>query len=176
MDCASFERALEQVVSGEIDARERDGALADLREHVIGCQACRGVGELTKWMALSDAVRGRGWQRWVGAAAVVIAALLALWLVFAPVDDGRPSRQADAGSAGDTAETALELPSSLVEIIENDPTGLRDYGFGGDNGWSGPYDDQGWVFPDTEDLNPAARDELLQWLRERTIEGAGVRS
>ena len=30
--------------------------------------------------------------------------------------------------------------------------------------------------PDTEDLDPAAREELLEWLRERTPDGTGVRS
>jgi len=141
------------------------------------------------WGSFNDRLRGRiasepparvvarsNWPRWAGAVAVVVAAMLALWVALAPVDEGPPSRQADAGPDDHTVETALEFPSSLVEIIENDPAALGDYGFGGDGEWSGSYDDENWVFPETEDLDPAARAELLEWLRERMAEGAGVRS
>ena len=120
--------------------------------------------------------RDRHWIRWVGAAAAVGAASLVLWGVLAPTDDGSASRRAEAGIRDGLPEATLEFPASLVEIIEADPAALRDYGFGGAGGWPGPIDDEGWVFPDTEDLDPAAQDELLEWLRERIPEGAGVRS
>lgn len=115
------------------------------------------------------------WRRWVGAAAVLAMTALVLWLAFGP-DDGPAMRRASGESPRELPRTTLELPESLVEIIENEPAALREFGFGADGEWPSAYDGEGWVFPDTEDLDPAARDELLEWLRERTPDGAGVRS
>jgi hypothetical protein len=208
MDCASFEILLQQVISGEIEARERGKVLSDLERHAEACPDCEGVGDLLEWLALpggevdivdgpgeaywagfNDRLRERiasdappvaskrtGWRRWAGAAAVLATAALALWIAFGPIDDGSATQRAGAESSSKLPRTTRELPASLVEIIENDPAALQDVGFGAGGGWPGAYDDGGWVFPDTEDLDPAAREELLEWLRERTPERAGVRS
>jgi hypothetical protein len=122
------------------------------------------------------ASQGTGWKRWAGAAVAVVLVSAFVWIAFGPTDDAPATRTANGKPASELPQTTLELPDSLVEMIERDPAALREVGFGEDAGWPGAHDGEGWVFPDTEDLDPAARDELLEWLRERTPDGAGVRS
>jgi hypothetical protein len=123
------------------------------------------------------AERGRGrWGRWIGAAAAILAVSLLAWIALRPGDDAGATRASANETGNERPEPSLVLPTSLVEMIADDPTAWRDYGLGAEGSWAGSGDDAGWVFPDVEDLDPEARDELLEWLRERTPEEAGVRS
>lgn len=122
-----------------------------------------------------DPTGGR-WGRWVGFAAAALIVALGVWIALRPDVDPGATRAAAGETGNELEEPSLILPTSLVEMIQNDPSALRDYGFGAEGGWGGSGDDAGWVFPDVEDLDPEARQELLEWLRERTPERAGVRS
>jgi hypothetical protein len=211
MDCAGFERVLEQVISGELPPGARDDRLRELREHAHDCAGCAGTRDLLEWLEMPEAERdaardpgeaywssfnervrrrvevepvhaspvARVWVRWAGVTAALLLAAVALWLVL-PLPSTPPVETVEGapGGADDPTAVALELPEPLVELIEKDPTLLGEFGPGavGDEGWAGAVDESGWIYPDTEDLDPAARRELLEWLRDRTPESAGVRS
>lgn len=191
MDCPGFESVLGRALLGELPEAERRAALDELLRHAHGCPSCDGTTELLDWLALPDddrdivsapgpgywdefnrrvrerldepatAARRRAWLPATVAAGLVVA-VAGAWLALAPVR-APGSRPEPLGS---------ELPSpsdpreTLARRIAEDPGALSSLGLAGDDGWAGSPEHGGWMYPDTTDLDPTARRELLEWLRQ----------
>jgi hypothetical protein len=202
MDCVEFERVFVRVMTDEVSSSERSRCVEQLKKHAASCNVCSGSRDLVEWLAwptgereiaedpgeaywrglgqrVGDRIERRpptatgrrgGRYRWAGVAAVLLAVGLGAWVLWAPA--GRVATVVEI----DPVDTTEEIPRALVELIEREtasPDGVLPMGA---EGWGSSLEDEGWIFPDTQELGPDGRRELLEWLREQTPHGAEVPS
>ena len=202
MDCSEFERVFVRVMTDEVSSSERSGCVEQLKKHTASCNVCSGSRDLVEWLALpagereiaedpgeaywrglgqrvGERIEGRpprvtrrrdGRYRWAGVAAVLFAVGLGAWVLWAPAD--RVTTVVEI----DPVDTTGRIPQALVELIERETAAPDDALPMGAEGWGNSFEDEGWIFPDTQELGPDTRQELLEWLREQTPHGAEVPS
>ena len=184
---------------------ERERMLDRLRGHARRCEACAAAMDLIDLAALPAAERdwvedpGRaywkefhprvarqiaatpaaapGWRRWAAVAAVF--ALVAVLFVVATTRR-KPTSATGPRSGEVTTELAEPLPVSLDRMLEEAPDVelLEELDFlaGLDDASVATDGEGGWLFPDTRDLDPEMRDDLLLWLQEQNADTRGVSS
>ncbi len=212
MNCAGFEQGLARLMGDETSGAEQPRLLEQLREHASACGECGASADLLDLLELPVGERDRGddpgaeyWSSfedrlrprlkrlpershgpwWAVAAAVLLLALLAGWMLRGPVDAEMPAVVADAGTGPTSVDFAPpELPPSLVrsldrasaEEVERQLAALEDLGtaWGIDEGSTGELNWGGDLFPEVERLDVDTRERLLEWLRDqnRDLEGA----
>ena len=146
MNCASFEQGLARLMGGDAIGVDRERLLADLRDHAGVCEACAGSVDLIDLLALPDGQRdlvedpGEGYwssfetrlrprlgkapsssdaRWWVVAAAVVLLALVAGWMLQGPGDSPETTTVADAATGPvSSVDAAEELPQSLRRSLD----------------------------------------------------------
>jgi hypothetical protein len=181
MNCAAFENDLMNLLAGELTGVERNVAIRTMREHMETCETCAASRDLLKFAATDPRDRfpdddpgaeywesfdARLQQRisvqpkirwytdrriWAAAAVIALIAVLAGWFLI-----------------GNGGEPMVAVNGGGTEAIfaDYDPHGIDPTAMDTDA-------EAGWLFPDTEDLDAEARQELLDWLEEEAATNQG---
>lgn len=176
MNCAKFEMDLTKLLAGEIPDGKREDAVLRLTAHVTACESCAESRDLLEFAATSPEERFPGedpgedyWEsfddrlkqrierngaarrftlRHIAAVAAVIAlvAVLGVWFLNGNVEvttDEPPTTNGEDTIAWDGTHGV-------------DPTSMEE-------------EEAGWLFPDLDELDEEATQELLEWLQEETF-------
>ena len=190
MDCAAFENRLTDLLAGELDPASAREVAAELERHAAGCAGCSAAAGWLEFAALSAGERDpfdepptgywedfnasvsrriatnsrqrrAAWWRPLAAAAAIVLALAAGWVLRGRVlTVEQTPLAAGHGASGEWSlldEVIQEAtPEELAEALSRLPG----------NAWDGGYeaDVRGEWLPDTDELDEIDQQQLVEWL------------